>query len=100
MIIEYCDKLHTTIDTKYCKMVGYFDKSVIFASRILGHLCDSPTVTQYPIITELGEFPPRVNEAKSVAGNHWLRLSPTVALLRGQVWNSLDIRCQQQQLVD
>ena len=23
------------------------------------------------------------NEAKSVAGNHWLRLSPSVALLRG-----------------
>ena len=40
------------------------------------------------------------NEAKSVAGNHWLRLSPTVALLRGQVWSSLGIRCQQQQLGD
>ena len=40
------------------------------------------------------------NEAKSVAGNHWLRLSPSVALLRGQVWSSLGIRCQQQQLVD
>ena len=38
------------------------------------------------------------NEAKSVAGNHWLRLSPSVALLRGQVWSSLGIRCQQ--LVD
>ena len=31
-------------------------------------------------------------EAKSVAGNHWLRLSPSVTLLRGQVWSSL--RCQ------
>ena len=41
-----------------------------------------------------------VNEAKSVAGNHWLQLSPSVALLRGQVWSSLGIRCQQQQLVD
>ena len=40
------------------------------------------------------------NEAKSVAGNHWLRLSPSVALLRGQVWSSLGIRYQQQQLVD
>ena len=40
------------------------------------------------------------NEAKSVAENHWLRLSPSVALLRGQVWSSLGIRCQQQQLVD
>ena len=40
------------------------------------------------------------NEAKSVAGNHWLRLSPSAALLRGQVWSSLGIRCQQQQLVD
>ena len=40
------------------------------------------------------------NEAKSVAGNHWLRLSPSVALQRGQVWSSLGIRCQQQQLVD
>ena len=29
-----------------------------------------------------------LNEAKSVAGNHWLRLSPSVALLRGQVWSS------------
>ena len=41
-----------------------------------------------------------LNEAKSVAGNHWLRLSPSVALLRGQVWSSFGIRCQQQQLVD
>ena len=40
------------------------------------------------------------NEAKSVAGNHWLRSSASVALLRGQVWSSLGIRCQQQQLVD
>ena len=40
------------------------------------------------------------NEAKPVAGNHWLRMSPSVALLRGQVWSSLGIRCQQQQLVD
>ena len=40
------------------------------------------------------------NEAKSVAGNHWLQMSPSVALLRGQVWSSLGIRCQQQQLVD
>ena len=40
------------------------------------------------------------NEAKSVAGNHWLRLSPSVALLRGRVSSSLGIRCQQQQLVD
>ena len=40
------------------------------------------------------------NEAKSVAWNHWLRLSPSVALLRGQVWSSLGIRCQQLQLVD
>ena len=40
------------------------------------------------------------NEAKSVAGNHWLRLSPSVALLRGQVWSSLGTRCQQQQRVD
>ena len=39
------------------------------------------------------------NEANSVAGNHWLRLLPSVALL-GQVWRSLGIRCQQQQLVD
>ena len=43
---------------------------------------------------------PKTNEVKSVAGNHWLRLSPSVALLRGQVWSSLGIRCQQQQLVD
>ena len=35
-----------------------------------------------------------------MAGNHWLRLSPSVALLKGQVWSSLGIRCQQQQLVD
>ena len=42
----------------------------------------------------------RTNEAKSVAGNHWLRLLPSVALLRGQVWSSLGISCQQQQLVD
>ena len=41
-----------------------------------------------------------LNEAKSVAGYHWLRLSPSVALLRGQVWSSLGIRCQQLQLVD
>ena len=40
------------------------------------------------------------NEAKSVAGNHWLRMSQSVALLRGRVWSSLGIRCQQQQLVD
>ena len=40
------------------------------------------------------------NEAKSVAGNHWLWLSPSVALLRGQVWSSFGIRCQHQQLVD
>ena len=26
-----------------------------------------------------------LNEAKSVAGNHWLRLPPSVALLRGQI---------------
>ena len=31
-----------------------------------------------------------LNEAKSVAGNHWLRLSPSVVLLRGQVW-ALDV---------
>ena len=29
-----------------------------------------------------------MNEAKSVAGNHWLRLSPSVDLLRGQVWSN------------
>ena len=28
------------------------------------------------------------NEAKSVAGNPGLRLSPSVALLRGQVWST------------
>ena len=37
---------------------------------------------------------------RSVAGNDWLRLSPSVGLLRGQVWSSLGIRCQQQQLVN
>ena len=41
-----------------------------------------------------------INEAKSEAGNHWLQLSPSLALLRGQVWSSLGIRCQQQHLVD
>ena len=40
------------------------------------------------------------NEDKSIAENHWLRLTPSVALLRGQVRSSLGIRCQQQQLVD
>ena len=34
----------------------------------------------------------RLNESKSVAGNHWFRLSPSVALLRWQVWSSLGIR--------
>ena len=28
-------------------------------------------------------------DTKSVAGNHWLRLSPSVALLRGQVWRHI-----------
>ena len=42
----------------------------------------------------------QLNEAKSVAGKHWLRLLPSVALLRGQVWSTLGIRCQQPQLVD
>ena len=39
---------------------------------------------------ELSTF---INEAKSVAGNHWLRLSPSVALLEGKfgaVWE-LDV---------
>ena len=34
-----------------------------------------------------------MNEAKSVAGNQWLRLSPSVALLRGQVWSALKYVC-------
>ena len=46
------------------------------------------------------KFPKVPNEAESVVRNHWLRISPSVALLRGQVWSSLGIRCQQQQLVD
>ena len=37
----------------------------------------------------------KTNEAKSVAGTPWLRLSPSVALLRGRVWSSLGIRWQQ-----
>ena len=53
-------------------------------------------ITQFSILDQCSN----INEAKSVAGNHWLRLSPSVNLLRGRVWSRLGIRCQQQQLVD
>ena len=66
---------------------------------VVGRSASSHVISHVGFVDEVVKIT-HWNEAKSVAGNHWLQLSPSVALLRGQVWSSLGIRCQQQQLVD
>ena len=53
--------------------------------------CCFPLSSPPPLRLLVLPFSIASNEAKSVAGNHWMRLSPSVALLRGQAWSSLGI---------